>query len=351
MNRRRALELIGAGSLVPVLAGCGSDDTLDTIFDLGTTDAGAVLDAGTVADAAVVADAGAADVGVLTGWATGGTASMTAKSSYPDPFTTLTGSCDLICETTIGPCHTDSPERSDISKGWDGIPVRVALRVVDETCTPVSNAMVEIWHTNYIGIYSGEISTMCNTDEEDRQDDYFRGYQTTDADGKVYFDTCFPGWYSSRAIHIHVRVMKGTYDPADNATAWVITQLLFTDELVTAIHTNEALYAAEGLPDTWLSTDNVVGGEEDPSPYVFDVQQMTDGAMLASKTLTIRGSLDDAQCTAEGSANMGGGGMGGPPGDWDGSMPPFDPDGGMGPPPGFDASTPDVGGLDAGTPD
>jgi len=32
-----------------------------------------------------------------------------------------------------------------------------------------------------------------------------RGYQVSDANGKVAFTTVYPGWYSGRAVHIHVR--------------------------------------------------------------------------------------------------------------------------------------------------
>jgi protocatechuate 3,4-dioxygenase beta subunit len=240
---------------------------------------------------------------------------MTAKASYPNPFASGSGtSCALSCEATIGPCHTTSPMRTDVSKGWDGLPMRIALRVVDESCKPVQGALVEIWHTNYKGIYSGRISTMCNKDEVDRADDYFRGYLQTDADGRVDFDSVFPGWYSGRAVHIHLRVLKGSYQAADGAQAWVITQLLWDDALVTSIFGAQPLYKDYGTPNTLLSTDNVVGGESDKSKVTWDVTRMTDGAILASKTLVLRASLDAASCSLAGSGGMQGpGGMGGPP--------------------------------------
>ena len=144
-----------------------------------------------------------------TGWATGGTAAMTGASAYPNPFTSETATaCKLTCEQILGPCHGMTAVRKDISEGHAGLPVRLALRVLDESCTPVPGATVDIWHAGPGGVYSGEDQhPFCNpNDPEARAARWFRGVQTTDADGRVDFDTCFPGWYSGRAIHIHFTV-------------------------------------------------------------------------------------------------------------------------------------------------
>ena len=44
------------------------------------------------------------------------------------------------------------------------------------------------------------------------------------ASGVVYFDTCFPGWYSSRTIHVHMTISVG-------GSAYVTTQFGFDDTL------------------------------------------------------------------------------------------------------------------------
>lgn len=309
MSRREVIRAIGMGAAValPVahlLAACG-DDTGESAMDMGGT---AAEEMGV--DLAQDMGGEQADQSVPSGaWATGGTAAMVAVASYPDPFATASGSsCTLTCGATIGPCHTTSPERADVSDGWDGIPVRLALRVVDESCQPVEDVIVEIWHTNYKGIYSGQINAMCNKDEADRVAGYFRGYQRTDADGVVRFDTCYPGWYSGRVVHIHFRVISGGYDASDSARAEVVSQLFFPDALNASIFGDQSLYEDYGQPDTQLGTDNVVGGESDPSNYVLDVERMSDGAMLASKTIVLR-STSGSACALQGS---GGGGM--PPG-------------------------------------
>lgn len=244
----------------------------------GATEAGAAGQAGAT---------GSATCELFKGWAAGGTKCMTGAGSYPNPFGLTATSCPTSPEATIGPCHTTSPLRVDISDGLVGIPMRMALRVVDSNCKPVPGAIVEVWHTNYKGGYSGDIVQMCTLEAADKAKVFCRGYQVADSSGVVHFDSCFPGWYRGRALHVHVRILKTAYAAADNAPAASITQLLWSDAFVDGIFKDVPLYAAFGLPDTHLSNDNVVGDAADKSVFLFDTQQMADGTMLCSKTLII----------------------------------------------------------------
>ncbi|MBZ4329550.1 protocatechuate 3,4-dioxygenase [Corallococcus interemptor] len=320
ITRRSLLRGIGLSlAAVPVaklLVACGGDDTTggDTNTDAGTdTDAG-VVDPGT--------------------WATGGTAAMTAAATYPDPFASGMGTvCNLNCEATLGPCYATTVDRKDISEGHDGLPVRLAFLVVDESCKPIPGATVDIWHAGPEGLYSGEdASDFCTSgDATARSARWFRGVQTTDANGRVDFDTCFPGWYSSRTIHIHFTVRV-------NGQEFVTSQLFFDDATSDDIINHQPLYDTRGARDTTNQNDTVVSADA-VGDYLFATQRMSDGAMLASKTLVIRSSLDNASCAIPGGS--GGGGPGGPPPGGDGGMgPPPGWDGGMGPPPGFDGGTP-----------
>lgn len=239
---------------------------------------------------------GAVDCGdAAAAWATGGTAAMTAQDCYPDPFKGGVLSCALICETTAGPCTTATTiDRKDVSEGLGGLPLRLALLVVDaDTCEPVAGARVEIWHTQRTGVYSGVTPNpqMCyGKDPSAAQSMYFRGIQTAGADGRVDFDTCFPGWYNGRAIHIHFRVYNGD-------DVFVVSQLFFTDELNAEIFASHPEYQEFGQPNTVSTNDNIIGNTADKTPYMLDVARMPDGAMLASKVIAIRGSLQDAKCS------------------------------------------------------
>ncbi|EYF07690.1 dioxygenase family protein [Chondromyces apiculatus] len=237
-------------------------------------------------------------------WATGGTAVMTGD--YPDPFENGAGtSCVLTCAATLGPCYAETIERKDISEGVLGLPVRLAFLLVDEDCNPVEGAALDIWHCSPEGIYSGDDSiAFCNAnDPEALASRWFRGVQTTDADGRVDFDTCFPGWYSSRTIHIHFTVRI-------NGVEYVTSQLFFDDALCDEIVNTQPVYSDRGERDTTNATDNVINAEDAPD-YSFQVEQMPDGAMLAWKTLVLRTSTGEALCQLQGAQQPGGGGPGG----------------------------------------
>ncbi len=226
----------------------------------------------------------------VSGWATGGTAAMCAV--YPDPFAGGIGkSCELLCSATLGPCYAETFERRDISEGTLGLPVRMAFLVVDETCAPVADAEVDIWHTSPDGLYSGEdASPTCTFDDPEAvAGHWFRGIQRTDQNGRADFDTCFPGWYSGRCIHIHITVRVG-------GTEYVTSQLVFDDGLCDEIIADQPIYSDRGARDTTNTTDGIMSQADDLAAYTFETEHMSDGAMLAWKTLVLRSSTGQPLC-------------------------------------------------------
>jgi protocatechuate 3,4-dioxygenase beta subunit len=213
-------------------------------------------------------------------WATGGTASM--SGNYADPFTAGIGTaCTIYKASTLGPCHAATVDRMDISEAQAGLPVRLAFLVVNPSCQPVPGATVELWHTNPTGLYSGsDASNMCTTgDSAARASRWFRGIQTADANGRVDFNTCFPGWYSSRTIHIHFTVRAG-------GTEYLTSQLFFDDALNNDIISTHPSYSTRGAKDTTNANDNVLR-QSGLSDFTFQTQKMDDGALLAWKALVI----------------------------------------------------------------
>lgn len=276
MTRRRALAALGLGILtVPVLGACSSPHAVNDAAS-GNPDTNVGGDNCGPAAAA---------------WASGGTAAMTAKACYPDPFTATVSSCVLVmCQTTAGPCTAAAPVRVDVSEGYPGLPVRLALKFVTaQTCAPLAGAVIEIWHTQVTGVYSGVTPNpqMCSGGDADAPSHgYMRGTQTTDAAGVVTFDTCFPGWYSGRAIHIHFSVTVG-------GTSQVISQLFFDQTLIQQIFAAHPDYAPHGQPNTSNTSDNIYGGAQ----YLLDTARMSDGAMLASKVIAVHGA-GQTNCSA-----------------------------------------------------
>jgi protocatechuate 3,4-dioxygenase beta subunit len=213
-------------------------------------------------------------------WASGGTAVMTGN--YPDPFTAGIGStCMLYKASTLGPCHAATVDRKDISEGVAGVPVRLAFLVVNASCQPVPGATVELWHTSPSGLYSGsDAVNLCTFgDSAARASRWFRGLQTADANGRVDFDTCFPGWYSGRTIHIHFTVRA-------NGTGYLTSQLYFEDSLNDEIISSFSAYGARGAKNTPNANDGVLRQSGLSDPY-FQTKRMEDGAMLAWKTLVV----------------------------------------------------------------
>lgn len=240
---------------------------------------------GATGDAAHGADGATGDAPSGDTWATGGTAAMTAKATYPNPFAAMATSCALVTTTTEGPCTTQTDlMRQDISETWAGLPVRLGLRVVDAACNPLVGAVVKIWHTNKDGSYSGQTPNngMCLKQQAYASQDFFRGAQITDADGIVYFDTCFPGWYRGRAVHIHFQIKV-------NGVSTRVSQLFFPEPVTTAIFAGHAEYKSYGQPDTVFANDNIMSGISSAARarHMLDVARMSDGAMLASKVVTV----------------------------------------------------------------
>lgn len=334
-SRRKVLRAIGATLVAaPVghLIACGKD-TIQRDRDAGND----ITDASEGGDASDAQTASVAIHDADVPWASGGTAAMTAAASYPNPFSSgLGAACELYCAATLGPCYAKTLDRKDISEGQPGLPTRLAFRIVDVDCKPLAGATVDVWHCGPGGLYSGEdASDFCTTgDATARAARWFRGVQTTDADGRVDFDTCFPGWYSSRTIHVHFTIRVG-------GAEYVTSQLVFDDALDDEIVASQDLYDARGARDTQNTSDNVVGGESDLAKFQFETARMSDGAMLAWKTIVVRSSTSDALCQISGAGGMmggpGGGPGGPPPAGGFGMMP---PPGGMMMPPGFDGGAP-----------
>lgn len=145
--------------------------------------------------------------------------------SDPKELLSKANTCALTPQQTEGPYYLDLDSmRSDITEGRPGARLVVALRVLDlPGCSPVPDAVVEIWHADAGGVYSG-----FETAKEER---FLRGSQTTDADGIAQFITVYPGWYKGRTVHIHFKVHL--------RDATLLTSQLFFEEKVNAtVHQN-----------------------------------------------------------------------------------------------------------------
>jgi hypothetical protein len=168
------------------------------------------------------------------------------------------------------------------------VTLRLALRIQEAArCAPLPHAVVEIWHADARGVYSG-FGTRASTatgrpplgwpnnrggeapagnptadpmgytgttsnGSYSRGDDqalgdralgggdstYLRGAQLTDADGVVEFTTIYPGWYVGRTPHIHLKVHL-------NRTTLLATQLFFDDAVTDRVYAGRPYRAHPG---------------------------------------------------------------------------------------------------------
>ncbi len=141
--------------------------------------------------------------------------------------------CEVTPQQTEGPYYFDIGQlRREITEGKPGVPLVVAIRLVEAgTCEPISGAVVDIWHADAEGRYSGYRGQ--GDDGADTSGETFlRGRQVTNAAGLVEFETIHPGWYPGRAVHIHFKAL------ADERHL-VTSQMYFPNEF------NESVSSAE----------------------------------------------------------------------------------------------------------
>ena len=134
----------------------------------------------------------------------------------------------------------------------EGIPLVVTLTLVSaSSCEPLAGHAVYLWHCDRDGRYS--LYSAGATDQN-----YLRGVQEADADGKVTFETIFPACYQGRWPHIHFEVYPSL------AAATSAGNKVATSQLALPKATCDLVYATTGyeqsisnLSQVSLATDNV----------------------------------------------------------------------------------------------
>lgn len=177
-------------------------------------------------------------------------ASTTPAATASTPTTPSAGSaaCAVSPTEIIGPYPSlTNLIRSDIREGSTGIPLVLALTVVNvnNTCSPVVNVNVDIWQCDADGHYS-EYS---QGGYDGRSKTFLRGIQTTDSSGRVTFTTVYPGWYQGRATHIHIEV-------SINGRSVKVTQIAFPETVNAQVY-RTGVYASRGLNPTSNTSDMV----------------------------------------------------------------------------------------------
>ena len=205
---------------------------------------------------------------VLTATYGGSTSYVASTSAVLDlSVTSSTAACSASLEGEEGPYFVDDSAsgyfRSNILSNIDGtntqtgVPLTLTIYVYDakNSCTAMQGVQVDIWNCNATGVYSAESA------ESTSSQSWLRGYQLTDANGMVTFQTIIPGWYSGRTNHIHLR-FRSTYDATDTSGSNTM-QIFFDQTLINSLATSVAPYSSEGTNPTTNTSDRVNSTEED----------------------------------------------------------------------------------------
>lgn len=240
----------------------------------------------------------------------------------------------LTPELTEGPYWVNTMlHRSDLRSNSHGgghqvgVLLALTVNVVDSTngCKPLDGVAVDIWHANAHGLYSDESSQQAGggtSGGDTITDNWLRGYQITGKDrgiknkpihGQVSFMTIWPGWYTSRAIHIHVRVRKLSHNGA--TIAGYTTQIFFSNADNDHVLTRAAPYNTRSpQKDPTTDENDTVLTSADHATNIVNVR----GSIQHGYAATFNIALDNAEVEATGSLgrpNTGGGSgpLGAPP--------------------------------------
>jgi protocatechuate 3,4-dioxygenase beta subunit len=213
-------SLLGAAALMPIIHACKStsvDPTTTTTTTTGTTTA---------------------------------TGSTNGSSS---------SNCTVTSSETEGPFPTKTPSSlvmKDIRSDRTGVPFTftITIKNANASCAVLAGALVDVWHCDKDGYYSEYGGTSMQT-KDFTSVHFLRGRQVTDTNGQVAFQSIFPGWYQSRATHIHVHI----YNSAGKSL--LVTQIGFpeaSDSAVVLVNASTANGYTKGMSGyTYNASDNV----------------------------------------------------------------------------------------------
>jgi protocatechuate 3,4-dioxygenase beta subunit len=243
-ERRKALKLFGAAGAAGLLAlvGCGGDDSSSTAGSTTTTGSSGSSSTTTAASSATTA-AASAD----------------------------TASLEEIPEETAGPYPGDGSNgpnvltesgvvRRDITSSFgsysgtaEGVPLTVELTVLDHANgnAAYAGAAVYLWHCDREGRYS--LYSQGATDQN-----YLRGVQEADANGKVTFTSIYPGCYSGRWPHIHFEVYPNLEAAQSVSNKIATSQLAFPEDVCDTVYVTDGYDASvRNLSSLSIETDGI----------------------------------------------------------------------------------------------
>lgn len=166
-----------------------------------------------------------------------------------------------------------------------GVPLRLELMLHDrsQACRPLAGSAVYLWNCNRDGEYSSYGRGI-------EHENYLRGVQITDREGRLGFQTIFPACYPGRYPHLHLEVFAQNARWLNASTRVLTTQLTIPHEVCTRVYAGAEGYTRSAAHFKGLS------------PAQDNVFASSSSAELTLQTLITNGSL---RAGFTGRANLG----------------------------------------------
>ena len=239
LSRRRMLQVVGLGAAGLGLAACSD----------GSGTASATSSASTSADSSTTSS------GTSSGTASAASAEIPDETAGPYPGDGSNGP-DVLEQSGV--------VRSDIRSSFanasgtaEGVPMRLELVVSDlaKDGAPFAGVAVYVWHCDREGRYS--LYSNGATDQN-----YLRGVQVADADGRVRFTSIIPACYAGRWPHIHFEVYPDQSGITDASKAIATSQVALPKEVCDTVYATKGYESSvTNLSQVSLDSDNVFGDD------------------------------------------------------------------------------------------
>jgi TatA/E family protein of Tat protein translocase len=234
---------------------------------------------------------GTAGLGLAACGVDSGTSASSASSSSSAAATTAAAASAEIPDETAGPYPGDGSNgpdvlaqsgivRSDIRSSFGGssgtaggVPMTLELTVSDlaNGGVPFEGVAVYVWHCTREGGYS-----MYSSGVEDQN--FLRGVQVADANGRVTFTSIFPACYDGRWPHIHFEVYPDQAGITDSTNVIATSQVALPQDVCEQVYAQDGYEASvSNLARVSLDSDNVFGDDDGAGQLATVTGDVTSG--------------------------------------------------------------------------
>lgn len=227
MDRRQVLRALGLGAVTAGLAACGGNSGTATSTSPTSSSSATSATAGEIPD----------------------------ETAGPFPGDGSNGP-DVLAES--GVVRSDIRSSFGTASGMaEGVPMELELVISDlaNGGVPFTGVAVYVWHCNREGQYS-----LYSEGVEDQN--YLRGVQIANTDGRVRFTSIFPACYSGRWPHIHFEVYLDEASITDAANAIATSQVALPENACTQVYAQSGYQTSvTNLSQVSLDSDNIFGDD------------------------------------------------------------------------------------------